>query len=45
MDALPDILQTLLGFLLQFVELLVSFMIQALSLFLQFFRALVASVG
>ncbi len=45
MDSLPVILQMVLNFLLQFVELLVSFVIQALSIFLQFFRALVASVG
>ncbi len=38
---LDGILSLLLSFLLQFAELIVSFIIQTLSLFLQFFRTLV----
>jgi len=45
MDAVADILKTLLAFLLKFLELLVSFFVQALMLFLDFFRTLVGSVS
>ena len=44
MEPIADILRTLLAFLLKFLELLVNFFIQALTLFLDFFRALVGSV-
>ena len=45
MDTLPAVLQMLLGFLLQLAELIVSFLISALTLFLQFFRSLVGLAG
>ena len=45
MDSLADLLRMLLGFLLQFVELLVSFFIAALQLIHQIFNALVGSVS
>ena len=41
---LVDILKMILSFLLRFAELIVSFVIGALGLFLDFFRALVGSV-
>lgn len=41
---LADILRMLLSFLLKFAELIVSFVVAALGLFLDFFRALVGSV-
>lgn len=41
MEALTVILNTLLGFLLQFATLIVNFIISALNLFLDFFRSLV----
>ena len=44
MESLASVLKILLGFLLQFLELLVSFVVSALSLFLDFFRTIVGSV-
>ena len=41
---LADILRMVLSILLKFAELLISFVIAALGLFLDFFRAIVGSV-
>jgi hypothetical protein len=41
MEGLTAILNTLLGFLLQFATLIVGFLISVLNLFLDFFRSLV----
>lgn len=42
MESLSGILQMVLAFLLKLVELIVAFIIEALTLFLDFFRTLVS---
>jgi phage-related minor tail protein len=45
MESIEVLLRTLLSFLLQLVSLIVGFVISALTLFLDFFRALVGLVS
>ena len=45
MDTVVHILQTLLAFLLRFLELLVNFIVQALVLLLDFAKSIVGMVS